>query len=360
MNEYKLMTPGPVPLSEDVLKELALPVLHHRTDEFEIILQEILQRLKVPFMTNQPCFVLTATGTGGMEAALVNTLRRGDKVIVIDSGKFGARWHEMAQAMGYESIVLRFPWGHAIDVQKVSETLRQHPDAKALLCQACETSTGARLPIQELSQLTKNSPCLFVVDAVTALGAFPLPMDDWGLDVVISGSQKALGLPTGLAVLSLSARALDIAQQVAPKQSYYWNLIEELKANQKTQTRFSSAVSLLRSLNVVLKKIEARGLDTVFQLHSDRADFFRKHVLKKQVTLFPQHPSPSLTCLSVPVDSQKVQHILQEKHRIVVMGGQDQLKGKVLRIGHMGHMTLQDLHSTADAIHQVIDELTNV
>lgn len=359
-NDYKLMTPGPVPLSSEVLKELALPVIHHRTNEFEAIFDQILRRLKIVFMTEQPCFVLTATGTGGMEASLLNTVQRGDKVISIDSGKFGARWHEMAVALGYNSIHLSFPWGAPIDLQKVQDTLKQHPDAKALLCQACETSTGALLPVEELAKLTKNSSCLLIVDAVTGLGALPLKMDQWGLDVLISGSQKALSLPTGLTVLSLSARALEAAKKIAPMQTYYWNLIEELKANQKTQTRFSSAVSLLRPMNVVLEAIEKMGLPALFQLHTDRAAHFRKHVCRDNVCLFPMVPSPSLTCLAVNADTQKLQQLLQDKYKIVVMGGQDHLKGKVLRVGHMGAMTLKDLEETSTAIHSALLEIKNV
>ncbi len=354
---YKLMTPGPVPLSEEVLKELALPVIHHRTDEFEAILAQILKRLKIVFMTGQPCFVLTATGTGGMEASMVNTLQRGDTVISIDSGKFGARWHELALALGYKSILLKFPWGSAIDVQKIADALKQYPEARAILCQACETSTGALLPVEQISKLTKNTTCLLIVDAVTGLGAFPIKMDEWGVDVLISGSQKALSLPTGLTVLSLSQRALEAAKKIAPTQTFYWNLIEELKANEKSQTRFSSAVSLLRALNVALAHVERVGLENIFNEHVQRAEVFRRHVLKNGVTLFPQIPSPSLTCLSVPVDSQKLQKHLQDKYKIVVMGGQDELKGKVLRIGHMGSMTLQDLEETSVAIHQSLLEI---
>ncbi len=357
---YKLMTPGPVPLSSDVLKELALPVIHHRTDEFESILTQILTRLKKVFMTEQPCFVLTATGTGGMEASLTNTILRGDTVISIDSGKFGARWHEMAMALGYNSIRLQFPWGSPIDVQKIADTLKKYPEARAVLCQACETSTGALLPVEEIAKLTKSSSCLLIVDAVTGLGAFPLKMDEWGLDVLISGSQKALSLPTGLTVLSLSKRALEAAKKIAPSQSYYWNLIEELKANDKGQTRFSSAVSLLRSMHVALLHIERTGLENIFSQHTERAETFRRLVLRDGICLFPFVPSPSLTCLAVPVDSQKLQHRLQEKFKIVVMGGQDELKGKVLRVGHMGAMSLQDLEETSAAIHQCVQELSRV
>lgn len=358
-NNYKLMTPGPVPLSQDVLNEVAQPVLHHRTSEFEAILKKTLQSLKPLFQTTQPCFVLTATGTGAMEAALCNGVRRGDEVLSIDTGKFGQRWHEMAQTLGYKSHHFKVPWGEDVDVALFEKTLKANPGIKAVLCQASETSTGALLPIQKLAEITKNTDAILIVDAVTGLGAFPLPMDAWGLDIVITGSQKALMLPTGLSLLSASQKAWERIEKNAPTQTYYWNLVEELKANQKTQTRFSSAVTLIRALNVVLEYIGKTGLEKVFQIHAERAEHFRKAVLKNGVTLFPKTPSPSLSCIRLPqgIDSSKVQEILQDKYKIVVMGGQDELKGKVLRVGHMGNMTLQDLTETAEAIHKVLGEL---
>lgn len=355
--QYKLMTPGPVPLPPWVLKEIAEPVLHHRTNEFEAILERVLTKLKNVFVTTQPCFVLTATGTGAMEAALVNTVKKGDSVLTIDSGKFGHRWHEMSETLGYKSINLSFPWGEPIDLDKVSETLKKNPEIKALLCTACETSTGAQLPIKELAQLVRNTDTLIIVDAVTALGAFSLPMDDWGLDVVISGSQKAMMGPTGLALISCSAKAWEHVKKNAPAQAYYWNLVEEKKANDKMQTRFSSAVSLIRCMDVVLAHIEQIGFHNQLKLHADRAIYFRNHVVKAGIDIFPKIPAPSLTCIRLPkdVDGQKVQATLQDQHRIIVMGGQDQLKGKVLRIGHMGAMSYEDLNETAHAIHQVLN-----
>lgn len=356
---YRLMTPGPVPLPEWVLKEIATPVLHHRTVEFEAILARVLEKLKIVFMTKQPCFVVTASGTGGMEVSMVNTLQRGDAVISIDSGKFGQRWHEMAQILGYKSISISLPWGEALDVQKVRDTLKKYPEAKAILCQACETSTGARLPIKELAEITRGTDTLLIVDAITGLGAFELAMDEWGIDVMIGGSQKALMLPTGLSVLSFSDKAWQQVKKIAPTQAYYWNMLEEKKSNDKTQTRFSSAVTLIRAMDVVLAYIEKMGIQKIFDTHQERAQLFRSHVLKNGVSLFPKEPSPSLSCLALPegVDSQKVQETLQNKHRIVVMGGQDQLKGKVLRIGHMGWMTNEDQTVTASAIHQVLSEM---
>lgn len=355
-NSYKLMTPGPVPLPDWLLKEIALPVLHHRTSEFESILERTLGRLKTLFSTTQPCFILAATGTGGMEASLVNCIKKGDEVLSIDSGKFGQRWHEMATVLGYKSHHLVFEWGKEIDLTQIEKTLKANPNIKAVLVQASETSTGALLPIQKLAQLTKGTDILLIVDAVTGLGAFPMPMDEWGLDVVITGSQKALMLPTGLALMSVSQKAWKHVEKNAPSQAYYWNLLEEKKANSKTQTRFSSAVTLIRGLDVVLAHIEKIGLPALFAQHTERAEHFRKAVIKNGVTLFPQNPSPSLSCILLPasVDSSKVQETLQDKYKIVVMGGQDQLKGKVLRIGHMGAMSLQDLTETADAIHAIL------
>ncbi len=359
---YRLMTPGPVPLPDWVLKEVAEPVLHHRTTEFEAILGRVLARLKMVFMTEQPCFVVTASGTGGMEASMVNTLPRGATVISIDSGKFGWRWHEMAQVLGYKSIVISSPWGEPIDLQKVQDTLNKHPETQAILCQASETSTGALLPVRSLAQITKGTDTLLIVDGITGLGAFELPMDDWGIDVLIGGSQKALMMPTGMSVMSFSQKAWARVKNYSGSQAYYWNIFEEHKANQKTQTRFSSPVTLIRAMDVVLAHIEQLGVKKWFQQHQERADVFRQHVVKDGVKLFPQIPSPSLSCLSLPagVDSGKVQEILQDKHRIVVMGGQDQLKGKVLRIGHMGWMTHEDLKITAHAIHEVISEVRGV
>jgi aspartate aminotransferase-like enzyme len=360
-NNYKLMTPGPVPLPDWVLKILAQPVLHHRTNEFEAILERTLSRMQALFLTKQPCFVLTATGTGGMEASLVNCIKKGDEVLSVDAGKFGQRWHEMAQLLGYRSHHLAFKWGEDIDVTLIEKALKENPGIKAILCQASETSTGALLPIEKISRLTRNTDTLLIVDAVTGLGAFPLPMDEWGIDVLITGSQKALMLPTGLTLMSASQKAWKQIEKIAPSQAYYWNLIEERKANEKTQTRFSSAVTLIRALEGVLEYIEDTGLEKIFSLHSERADHFRSQVLKNGVRLFPKTPSPSLSCILLPdgVDSSKVQALLQEKFKIVVMGGQDQLKGKVLRIGHMGDISLKDLTETADAIHSVLNTISS-
>ncbi|MCC6137800.1 MAG: alanine--glyoxylate aminotransferase family protein [Bdellovibrionaceae bacterium] len=358
MKTYRLMTPGPVPLPDWVLNELAQPVIHHRTTEFEAILERTLTHLKTVFQTKNHCFILTATGTGAMEASLTNTLSRGAKVISIISGKFGQRWHEMAQTLGYRSVPFEVPWGEDIDLEYFKKMLFAHADAEAVLCQACETSTGALLPVKELAAMLKKSKTLLICDAITGLGAISLPMDEWGLDVVIGGSQKALMLPTGLALMSLSEKAWEKTKTIAPTQTYYWNLVEEYNSNKKMQTRFSSATTLIRAMDLVLQHIQKIGFHNWLNAHQERATHFRRLVLNPEITMFPATPSPSLSCLHIhSADTHKLQTVLQDKYSIVVMGGQDHLKGKVLRVGHMGWMTNEDLTQTAQAIHSALKEI---
>jgi len=355
------MTPGPVPLPDWVLNELAQPVVHHRTNEFESLLPRTLQNLKPVFQTQNHCFILTATGTGAMEASLTNTLPKNAKVISIISGKFGQRWHEMAQSLGYRSVPFEVPWGEDIDLDHFKKILFAHADAAAILCQACETSTGALLPIKELAAMTHKSKTLLICDAISGLGAFSIPMDEWGIDVLISGSQKAFMLPTGLSFMSLSEKAWEKTKAVAPTQTYYWNLIEEFNANKKMQTRFSSATTLIRCLDLVLQHIHKMGLKLWLDAHQDRATHFRRQVLSPEITMFPATASPSLSCIQVHgADTSALQNLLQDKYKIVVMGGQDHLKGKVLRVGHMGWMTFDDLTQTARAIHSALQEIKSV
>lgn len=358
MNNYTLMTPGPVPLPDWVLKELALPVLHHRTTEFEVILDRVLNNLKKLFQTQQHCFVLASVGTGAMEAALLNTIEKGETVLVIDAGKFGNRWLELAKSFQLKPVHMQIPWGQDLDLNKVSEILKNHPQIRAILCQACETSTGAQLPVEALARFTRDTDRLVIVDAVTALGAYDVPMDRWGLDVVITGSQKALMLPTGLSLISLSEKAWSRAEKLGPRQSFYFDLVGEKKANDSTQTRWSSAVSLIRALDVVLKYIETQGMQKHFAEIAHRAEHFRKEVLNDSLKIFPQTPSPSLTALEMPkdIESQKVQKILQDQYKIIVMAGQDAYKNRLIRVGHMGAMSLDDLSKTAKALHQAMEQ----
>lgn len=345
MQVYNVLAPGPVNLHPEVEKILSAPMIHHRTPEFDGILKRTLQRLKMIFETDQPCYLLTSTGSGGMEALLVNVLNPGDEVLAIDSGKFGERWAEMAQVFGGKVHTLKVPWGEAVKPQDVEKFLKQNPQTRIVMCQACETSTGVAHPIQQLAKIVGQYPdCLFLVDGITALGAFPLPMDAWGIDGLVGGSQKALMLPTGLSVLSLSQKAWARIEK-NPTPRYYFDLRRERAANDKGETFFSSNVTLTRALDVVLGMIEKQGLPNLFATIQKRADFTRQFALQLGFTLYAKSPSNSVTALNVPqgVDSQKLRQHLEQKHHITIMGGQDQAKGKIIRIGHMGHITPQQM-----------------
>lgn len=294
-----------------------------------------------------------------MEALLVNTLAPGDLVLGIDSGKFGERWCEMVETFGGKLVRLKVPWGQAVPTENVEKFLQEYPQTALVLCQACETSTGVVHPIHELGKIISRYPqTLFLVDGITALGAMPLPMDLWNIDGLVGGSQKAFMLPTGLSLYSFSQKAWSKIE-TNPTPRFYFDVRKELKANQKGETFFSSNVSLIRALDVVLELIEDKGLKNLFREIESRAIFTRTFAPKLGLELFADVPSNSLTAIKTPpgIDSQVVREMLEKKFHTTIMGGQDQLKGKILRIGHMGYIEpsqmiqlMLDLGSTLNSL----------
>ncbi|HWU44126.1 MAG TPA: alanine--glyoxylate aminotransferase family protein [Bdellovibrio sp.] len=351
-NDYSLLAPGPVNLHPEVRKALALPMIHHRTPEFDKILKRVLTNIKSVFQTKEDVFLLSATGSGGMEALLVNTLSAGDKVLAIVSGKFGERWAEMAKTYQMNVSVINVPWGEAVSVSQVAEHLKKNPDTRAVLCQACETSTAVAHPIRELAAVIQNySQTLFLVDAITALGAYPLPMDEWKIDGLVAGSQKAFMLPTGMAFISFSQKAWSFIEK-ASLPRYYFDVRKEKKSNASGETFFSSNVALIRALDAVLGLIENQGLEKLFHDIHRRAEFTRLFGQKLGFTLYAKAPSDSVTALLVPqaMDGQKIRLHLEEIYNITIMGGQDQAKGKIIRIGHMGYIRDQELLHLIEAL----------
>jgi aspartate aminotransferase-like enzyme len=348
---YTLMTPGPVPLPPEVLDVLAKPMEHHRTPEFIALFNRVLANLKKVFVTNEPAFIHTSTGSGGMESALVNCLSPGDSVLAIVSGKFGERWADMAEVFGAKVTRLEVPWGQAVRLEQVEEALGKEPGTKAILCQACETSTGVLHPIRELAKLTASRKTILMVDAITALGALPLPMDEWGVDVMIGGSQKAFMLPTGLAFISFSKKAWSLTEtSKCPK--FYFDIRAERKANDAGESLFSSAVTHIRALDLVLDLFLKQGLHRVHERIQMLSRATIEAASAMGLAIFPQVPSPSLTAIAVPdgIDGQKLRALMEEKSQIIVMGGQDRLKGHVIRVGHMGAISDDDLLKTLKAL----------
>jgi aspartate aminotransferase-like enzyme len=355
-NAYTLMTPGPVPVPPEVLEVLAQPMEHHRTPEFVARFQRVLTGLKKIFLTDQPVFILTATGTGGMEAAIVNTISPGDRVLAIVSGKFGERWAEIAEAYGALVTRINVPWGHAVKVKDVEDALNAHPDTVAVITQACETSTGVLHPVREIANLTSGRKTITMVDAITALGALPLPMDEWGVDVMIGGSQKAFMLPTGLAFIAFSEKAWNLAQS-ARTPRFYFDLRKEKAANEAGESGWSTSVTHIRALELVLNIFLSQGLDRVQGRIQTLSRATIAAVQEMGLTIFPETPSPSLSAVCMPdgIDGQKIRAEMEKNSLVVVMGGQDKLKGRIIRIGHMGAIRDKDLLKTLSALAQSLN-----
>lgn len=345
------MTPGPVPLPQEVLDILALPMEHHRTPEFVALFNRVLGNLKKVFLTEEPVFVQTSTGSGGLESALVNTLSPGDKVLAIVSGKFGERWAEMAETFGAQVTRLNVEWGKVVRVEEVEDHLKRDPSIKAVLTQACETSTAVLHPIRELAQLTRTRETILMVDAITALGALPLPMDEWGLDVVIGGSQKAFMLPTGLSFISFSKKAWKMTES-SKMPKFYFDIRAEKEANDAGESLFSSSVTHMRALDLVLDIFLKQGMHRVYERIQALSRSTIEAAREMGLSILSEVPSPSVTAIKVPdgIDGQKVRGDIEKTERVIVMGGQDQLKGKIIRIGHMGAISDDDQLKTLRAL----------
>jgi len=359
MKKYYLMAPGPTPVPQEVVLAMAQPILHHRTPAYEALFAEVRTGLKKLIQTKQETVLFAASGTGAMEAAVVNTLSSGDGVIVIRAGKFGERWAEICQAYGLEVISLDAPFGHSVPPERLAETLKKTPRVKAVLCQHSETSTGVLLDVRGYAEVTRKGPALLVVDAVSSLGVADLPMDAWGVDVVVSGSQKGLMLPPGLAFCTLSDRAWQATKTSAlPK--YYFNLATELRAVQKNQANFTPAVSLVVGLRQALAMLEAEGLANVFKRHDRLARATRAGVEALGLELFAKAPpSPAITAVVAPrgIDGEAVVQRFARSHNITIAGGQGEMKGMIFRLGHMGYVGEFDVIVALSALEQVLTEL---
>uniref|UniRef100_A0A7C3Z311 Alanine--glyoxylate aminotransferase family protein n=1 Tax=Desulfobacca acetoxidans TaxID=60893 RepID=A0A7C3Z311_9BACT len=354
-----LMTPGPTPVAPETQLAMAQPMIHHRAPAFMDILAQVREDLKYLFQTEQEVLMFAATGTGAMEGAVACTLSPGDTAIVVEGGKFGERWAELCKVYGVKVDLIKVEWGYAVDPQEVARRLDANPAVKAVFVQANETSTGVQHPVQELAALTKNRPgTILVVDAISALGGYPLPMDEWGLDVVVAGSQKAMMLPPGMAFAALSPKAWEFVKTAqCPK--YYFDFAKQLKSQQKNQTAYTSAVTLTLGLQQVLSWIREQGLERIFARNKKLSAATKAAIKAMGMELFAkQYPSDVLTAVQAPagIDGQKVVAKMRERG-IWIAGGQAQAKGKIFRIAHMGYIDEQDLLGTLGALEIVLNDL---
>ncbi|WP_457756263.1 pyridoxal-phosphate-dependent aminotransferase family protein [Thermodesulfatator indicus] len=359
LDKKVLLAPGPVPVPPQALLAMAKPVIHHRLPEFSAILNKIREDLKYLFQTTKDVLFFASSGTGAMEACVANLFKPKEKVIVVRGGKFGERWGELAETYGLNPIYIDITWGEAVSLETVKKTLEENPDARGLLIQAHETSTGVKHPVAEIAALTRNTEVLLVVDAISALGVYPLPFDELGIDAMVAGSQKSLALPPGLSFVALSDKAWQRVEENNESPRYYFDFRKEKKALAKETTAFTPAVSLLYGLSEILNRIKEVGLPSLFAHYKRLSEACRAGVKALGLELFAKTPCEALTIIKVPegVDGLKLMKLMREKYQVTMAGGQAKLKGKVVRIAHLGYQGPLDVIVALATLEMALTEL---
>ncbi len=358
MSKNRLMAPGPTPVPEKALLRMADTIIHHRTPQFQAVMKGVNAKLKQVFRTENPVLIMSASGTGAMETSISNFLSSGDKAIVINSGKFGERFRDICLAFGVECVTYDVEWGRAADPAQVEKLLKDNPGVKAVYATLCETSTGVAHDIQAIGKVVGATPAILVVDAVSGLTADEFLPDEWGVDVVVCGSQKGLMLPPGLAFISVSGKAKELMESsTLPK--YYFSLKAALKSHGKDDTPWTPAVSLVMGLDTVLDIILAEGLDNVVSRHALLANATREAVKAMGLELFAERPSNVLTSVKVPegVDGKALVKTMRDVEGITIAGGQSDLSGKIFRIAHLGYMDKYDTISALAGIEMVLKNM---
>ncbi|SDN83393.1 aspartate aminotransferase [Desulfonauticus submarinus] len=345
MKKTRMLTPGPTPLPENVRLSLAKDMIHHRKPEFKKILQDVQKGLQYLFGTQEPVLILSSSGTGAMVAAVNNLFSPGETVVVVEAGKFGERWTEIARERGLKVVRLEVEWGEAVEINKLSDVLEKFKSIKGVLIQASETSTGVLHPIQEVANLCQKKGIISVVDGISAVGISPCPMDKWGIDCLLTGSQKGLMLPPGLAFISLSKKALEKVKTIKQR-GFYFDLLKEHASILKCQTAYTSSINLLVGLQESLRYFRECGLKNIYKKQKALTEMVREGVKLIGLELLAlKDYTWGLTAVKMPagLDASKVLSILKEKYGYVLAGGQGPLKGKIIRIGHMGYVDYVDL-----------------
>lgn len=359
MTDRLVLAPGPVQVPDDALQAMAQPLIHHRTPQFKALFSRVVEELKWVFDTTQPVLVLTCSGTGGFESVLLNFTRRGEKLVAIGGGKFGERWGEMGRALGIDAIDLDVPWGESVTPEALRACLEQHPDTRMITLSHSETSTGVLHPLDELLAVAREvcPEALFAVDGITSVGVHPIHMDAQGIDILVSGSQKAFAVPPGLAFVAASERAWARAD-ASDHPRYYFDLRREKKKQAAGETAFTPAISIVVALERVLARMRHEGMETVWSRHALNARAVREAMLALGLTLFAEHPADCVTSAVVPkgVSAPDVCKRIRDVYGITIAGGQDALKPDVIRMGHLGVVTRHDIMAGISALELALAE----
>ncbi|HEY55643.1 MAG TPA: alanine--glyoxylate aminotransferase family protein [Dehalococcoidia bacterium] len=352
-----LRVPGPTPLPDEVLKTINRQMINHRSPEFQQIQGSVITDLQKLFQTKNDVFLLTGSGTGGLEAGVVNTMSSGDKVLSVSIGVFGDRFGAIAKKFGAEVTPLSFEWGQAADPDEVAKALKAEPGIKTVLVTHNETSTGVTNDLKAISAVVKEADKLLVVDAISSLGSIDLPVDDWNIDIAITGSQKGWMVPPGLAMVSISQKGWQaFAEATMPR--FYWDFGKAKSYLERGQTPWTPAVSVVYGLEISLKMMLKEGLTNIFARHARVAQAAREGIKSLGLPLFAEASHASNTVTSVAasegLDTKKMLKIMREEEHVVIAGGQQKLDGKIFRLGHLGWVTEKDIEIVISALKKVL------
>jgi aspartate aminotransferase-like enzyme len=360
MNKYRLMSPGPTPIPPEVSAAGALPIIHHRTAEFGEVFTRVNENLKRVFLTENYVFTYAASGTGAFEGAIQNLFSPGEKVLVVNNGNFGHRWVKMSRVFGLEVTELEYDWGVKTDNEEVAAALANDPEIKAAMCVLSETSTGTVNDIEGFARATED--VISIVDAVSGLGACPLRTDEWGVDVVVAGSQKALMTPPGLGFVSVSERAMRAHEEsTMPRYYFDWTAAKKAYAKEPPQTAWTPAVSVIIQLDIALQQLLEEGLENVFERHVLLGRAARAGIKGMGLRLFgpDEVMNSAVTAAWVPegVDGKQLVRLMFREHGIQVAGGQGPMEGRIFRIGHCGYFDSYDIIATIAAAELALESL---
>jgi aspartate aminotransferase-like enzyme len=352
MVKPRLFTPGPTPVPEETLLELAKPVTYHRTPEQRQILGEVLEDLKYVFQTKNDVIALTSSGTGGMEAAVSNVLSAGKKAILLTAGRWGERWRGVMKGFGINIVSVEVPYGKAVQPAQLEEALAKTPDAVAVFATLSETSTGVGHDIEAFGRIVAKTPALLVIDGISGIGAMECRVDDWHVDICVAGSQKALMLPPGLAYVSVSAKAWQVIEANTAAKNFYFDLKRYRAKLPENDTPFTPANTLVKAQRVSLKKIRAEGIDNLWARHARMAAAARAGVQAMGLANFAERPNSAMTVIAVPagIDGNELLKNLEKKYGYKLANGQDTLKGKIWRLSHMGYCDAFDVMGALSAL----------
>ncbi len=355
----RLLTPGPTPVPPETLLELAKPVPYHRTAEFRALLGSVIADLQYVFQTKNKVLVLTSSGTGGLEAAVANALPAGRKAICLIAGRFGERWRNLCKTFGVEPIAVTVPPGQAVRPEQLERALADHPDAAGVCCTLSETSTGVGHDVAAFGRLVSRTPALLLVDAISGLGVMECRTDDWQIDVCVTGSQKALMLPPGLAFVSVSDKAWAQIDKNTGAKAFYFDLRKARSKLDGPDTPFTPAHTLIQALGVSLKRIRTEGIENIWKTQARNAAAARAGFQAMGLELFTDRAAEGLTVVKVPpsIDGVALLSTLEKRYGLKLAGGQDDLKGKIIRLAHMGYVDQFDVLAGLAGVELVLLEM---